>query len=359
MHVHEIAENLRRRGWHVDIYAPEFRSGRPGLLLRLPVFLLLQLKLAAAFRPGDVIYVRAHMMAFFIAVFAWLRGAVIVHEVNGAYRDAFVAYPGLRSISVLLCWLQRWQYRRASHLIGVTEGLAAWLSVEAGHSRVSCVSNGANTALFNPGIPPASAIPDGRYVIFSGGLAKWHGLEVMAAAVRDEAWPPGVRLLILGGENGPADLIESMEGAADIVLAGPVAYESVAGYLRGAVAGLVPITDPGGRSRTGLAPLKLFECLACGVPAIVSDLPGQSALVSEAECGLVVPPEDPGALARAVRWLADHPEAAQAMGRRGASLIVNNYSWAHAAAQTASILRALVDGKQARSADSVTPHAAE
>ena len=47
-------------------------------------------------------------------------------------------------------------------------------------------------------------------------------------------------------------------------------------------------------------PLKLFETLACGIPAIVSELPGQADLIREGRCGLVIPCNDPTALARAV-----------------------------------------------------------
>jgi colanic acid biosynthesis glycosyl transferase WcaI len=45
---------------------------------------------------------------------------------------------------------------------------------------------------------------------------------------------------------------------------------------------------------------------------------GESArLLERAGGGIVVPPEDAQALANAVRWLAEHPRDAAAMGKRG------------------------------------------
>jgi glycosyltransferase involved in cell wall biosynthesis len=74
-------------------------------------------------------------------------------------------------------------------------------------------------------------------------------------------------------------------------------------------------------------PLKLFETLACGIPAIVSELPGQADLIREGRCGLVIPCNDAAALARAVAQIAADPAQAREMGARGAALVRAAHSW--------------------------------
>jgi glycosyltransferase involved in cell wall biosynthesis len=55
---------------------------------------------------------------------------------------------------------------------------------------------------------------------------------------------------------------------------------------------------------------------------------GESAeLLVEHRCGIVVPPEDGAAFADAVERLADHPEEAGEMGRRGRVLVEREYGW--------------------------------
>src|SRR5262249_61861287 len=98
-------------------------------------------------------------------------------------------------------------------------------------------------------------------------------------------------------------------------------YEQIPGLIAGAIAGLIPMTNPLGRSSTGMNPLKLFETLACGIPAIVSELPGQADLVRQGRCGLVVPCGDAAALARGVAQLAADPREARPMGARGGGLV--------------------------------------
>jgi glycosyltransferase involved in cell wall biosynthesis len=74
-------------------------------------------------------------------------------------------------------------------------------------------------------------------------------------------------------------------------------------------------------------PTKLFEYMALGLPVVVSDFPLWRRAVSDAGCGLLVDPMDPGAIAAALRWLHDHPAEATAMGERGRAAVRAGYSW--------------------------------
>ena len=61
----------------------------------------------------------------------------------------------------------------------------------------------------------------------------------------------------------------------------------------------------------------LAVAMTHGVPAIAADVEGMRALVRDGETGLVVPPGDPGALARAIMTVLANPEHARAIGERG------------------------------------------
>jgi colanic acid biosynthesis glycosyl transferase WcaI len=67
-------------------------------------------------------------------------------------------------------------------------------------------------------------------------------------------------------------------------------------------------------------PSKLIDFMATGRPVILAAAGEPARLVERARAALVVPPEDPAALADAVRWVREHPEEATAMGERGRSL---------------------------------------
>lgn len=340
-HVHEMIAGLKKRGWDIRLYQPSYtrKPISPNLLIRLVLCVALQIRLWLGWQRGAVIYVRGHYLAFPTALLARIFGIPIFHEINGPYEDVFVSYPALNSVRPVLIWMQRVQYRWATGLVAVTDELCQWAVRESGGVACQLISNGANITLFHPGVPRPAAVPE-HYVVFFGGLARWHGIPLMLDAINHPDWPDAVHLVVIGDGQCSTLVHDAASRNQKVHALGRMAYLDLPPYVAHALAGLVPISNPGRRSETGLLPLKLFETLACGVPALVTDFPGQADLVRGASCGLVVPSDDPGALARAVASLAGDPSAAQAMGRRGHALVLADHSWDARAAQTDAMLRA-------------------
>src|SRR5690606_373643 len=63
-------------------------------------------------------------------------------------------------------------------------------------------------------------------------------------------------------------------------------------------------------------PTKMYEYMAAGLPIVASDFPEWRALYEPLGNTLFVDPCNPQEIAEAISWLVDHPEEADAMGRR-------------------------------------------
>jgi glycosyltransferase involved in cell wall biosynthesis len=335
IHIGEMVKNLGERGWKVDLYAPApLASGeQPLLIWRLLAQAQIVWRALLKLGTYEAIYIRAHFLAWPVTLAASRRKLVILQEVNGSYLDVLVSYPWLKPAAGLIAWLYRSQWLRSAHLLPVTRELAQWLRSEGIERPITVVSNAANTMLFRP---LARHAPK-PFVVFFGSLTRWHGIDLMIEAVRHPSWPTGVELIVIGAGAKQSDILAAQKSGAPIRCLGYRPNEKIPELIAGAIAGLVPITDPAGRSSTGVLPLKLYEVLACGLPAIVTDLPGQAELVREGQCGLVIAAEA-AALASAVAHLCSHPEEAQAMGKRGADLVACSHSWAARAADVDAIL---------------------
>lgn len=181
-----------------------------------------------------------------------------------------------------------------------------------------------------------------EYVVFVGSLSVWQGVETMLRALEDPAWPQDVDLWVVGDGVERAK-VEAASGCARLLYLGSRPYAEVPEIIATSLAGISPQTSPMGRSNTGLFPLKVFETMASGVPVVVSDYPGQADLVRDTQCGVVIPPGDPAALARAVRFLRDHPELRRSMGARGRRAVEELHSWDRRAEATADLLHSILD----------------
>jgi len=334
-HVHEIIQGLRANGWDVTLFEP---SGNRG---RLWEFLKAQVRLWKRSRDIDALYVRWHILALPTLLWARIRDVPIVQEVNGPYEDLFIAYPWTRRLAILLLSVGKWSLRLSSAIVTVTPELKRWLEEQVDGILVYNIPNGANAQLFRPDVTADVALTR-PYALFFGALAAWQGLEVLLAAVGDTGWPSDV-ILVIAGEGAERARVEKAAATSSrIHYLGKVPYRRMPGIVAGSLVGISPQTDLGGRAATGLSPIKVFETLACGVPVIVSDFPGQAELVREWNCGVVFPSGDASALARAVATLNSCPAIRAQMGQRGRQAIEREHSWAKRARDTSAVLESVV-----------------
>ncbi len=76
-------------------------------------------------------------------------------------------------------------------------------------------------------------------------------------------------------------------------------------------------------------PRTLLEAASCGRPLIVSDVAGCRQFVRDGVEGLVVPKENPHALAKAIRKLANNPQLRNQLGTAARARILEQYTESH------------------------------
>ena len=72
---------------------------------------------------------------------------------------------------------------------------------------------------------------------------------------------------------------------------------------------------------------KVFPALSCGVPVVYSGEGEAADLLVQHQCGIATAPEDPAALAEALRSLAADPALRQRLGANGRRMVRKTYSW--------------------------------
>jgi glycosyltransferase involved in cell wall biosynthesis len=229
-------------------------------------------------------------------------------------------------------------YRRADRVIFQTEETAGHLCRERGIRTATVIPNGIDTAR----------------------------LEERAARESPPRWPgPGLRLLAVGrlvpqkgvdvllhafararGRGLTASLLVLGEGPERARLEALVARLDLAGTVH--LAGFLPNPHPALRradllvlpSRWEGFPNVLLEAHVLETPVLATDCPSGPKRILRGDAGVLVPPGDPDALARALLQLAADPERRRALAARGRER-VQEYEWPRILPRLEGLLLAL------------------
>jgi glycosyltransferase involved in cell wall biosynthesis len=71
----------------------------------------------------------------------------------------------------------------------------------------------------------------------------------------------------------------------------------------------------------------LLEGMACGAPAICTDVASMPEIVEDGRSGFVVPPNNPSAICQKIVWLRDHPAEAAQMGEAARQRVLDKFTW--------------------------------
>jgi glycosyltransferase involved in cell wall biosynthesis len=155
--------------------------------------------------------------------------------------------------------------------------------------------------------------------VFAGRLSHEKGVDTLVRAVA--AMPDGT-LVHVAGDGPERAALEAL--AADIApgrvrFHGRLAKADLQALVSSCVASVVPSRWHENQ------PLTILESYAAQVPAVVTGLGGMPELVVDGVDGLVVPMEDPAALAAALASLAADPQRAAEMGRLGRDRLAREF----------------------------------
>ena len=321
IYVRELAGSAVEAGHHVTVVSPAESRGplatwvksvgvnhhtldmarRPAL--RDPFDVLALRRLA---RGRDVLHVHSSKAA--------ALGRVAAATLPRRARPAVVMTPHYWSwlvggrLEVLYRWIERLLARRCDTIVAVSEREEVeGRSVLGPHARLLLIPNGVDRAHFSPEGPSAAGDLDHPLIVCVGRLSEQKGQDVAIRALAllsDQT----SKLRLVGGESTPGhrrqleELATSLGVADRIEWRGPV--DDTAPEYRAADVVIAP-------SRWEGMSLASLEALSCGSAMVATDVSGSEALGSAA---LIVPPEDPDALAGAIDGLLRDPEKRRALG---------------------------------------------
>jgi hypothetical protein len=277
---------------------------------------------------------------------AMVRRRPFVFELRDLWPDSISAVGAMQEGAAIrfLRRVEYWLYRRAARIVSVTHSFKEIL-VRNGipADKIVVVPNGVDPEAFTPG-PRPSALEqrlglEGRFVAaYVGTLGMAHGLgTILDAAERLKARDDVAFVLVgTGAEHAKLEAEAKARGLANVRFVGAVSKAEVKDYWQLCDAALVLLRDlPLFRH---VIPSKIFEAWGSGRPVILGVAGESAGIVDAAGGGVVIAPEDAGALAEAIGRMADDRAAAEALGRAGRAYVEREYDREDLAARMLLVL---------------------
>jgi len=165
-----------------------------------------------------------------------------------------------------------------------------------------------------------------RQLLFLGRLAGNKGCDYLVKAMPEVlAKFPDTKLIICGDgeEKGHIlDLVTQFNIGPSVTFLGTATFEKLVELYYTSIMYVFPSIN-----RLEAFGIVQLEAMANYTAVVASDIPGPNAVMEPGQSGLLVPKQDPHALAVAINSLLADPEKAKAMGRRGRELVEKKYDW--------------------------------
>ncbi|MER3409109.1 MAG: hypothetical protein C4306_03180 [Thermoleophilia bacterium] len=232
-------------------------------------------------------------------------------------------------------YVERALARRADRLIAISQAVRDFLLEQVGlpAARIEVVPYGLDSLPRPWGENPRLALPPrARLLLCVCRLAPQKGVDTaIRALARLRRWQPAAVLVVLG-EGPERSRLQRLAGelGLDQALFLPGRVGDVAAFYRRAEV----VVHPARWEGFGLA---MLEAMLAGKPVVASRAGSAPELVVDGETGILVPPDDPLALAEALAALLADPQRAALYGHAGRERARRQLSVARMADRTLGI----------------------
>jgi glycosyltransferase involved in cell wall biosynthesis len=302
--------------------------------------------LAAAGVAGPLLRPRADIVVattpqFFAGWAGWpvarAHGAPFVLEVRDIWPDSIVAVGALEEgrITRTLGKLERALYDGADHIVAVGDGYRMnMIRKGVGPSRISVITNGVDTGLFEPREPDQELrarlgfSAETFVVTFAGtiGMASDLGVVLDAAGRLKAKGRDDIAFLLVGDGAQRAELEERArsEGLTSVVFTGLVPRAELPAYLASSDACLAHFRKQ--ELFQMILPNKFFEDAAMERPILLGFEGEARTMLHDADCGIAFEPSNPEELAAAAEQLADTPpQERRRLGENGRRYVLEHF----------------------------------
>ncbi len=253
----------------------------------------------------------------------WLKrwaGKQVVYDIFDFYADHLRATPD--SIKELIRKADFSAINRADAVILVDDSRRGQIAGSR-PKRLEVIYNSPEDALGSFMEKPNPPAEGSLRLAYVGLLQVERGLFELLEALQAH---PGWTLDLAGFGGDQARILERAAGMPNVTWHGRISYASALELSYHADV-LIATYDPAIPNHRFSSPNKIFEAMMLGKPVIVACDTNMDRIITQENCGLVVPYGDREALERALTRLGSEPDLRQKLGENARRAYQTVYSW--------------------------------
>lgn len=121
--------------------------------------------------------------------------------------------------------------------------------------------------------------------------------------------------------------LEEMEEYQAVRYAGVLSRDQVCSFVQKCRIGMATLLNVGQYNQDDSLPTKAYEYMALGLPVILSRSPYNVRTMNQYAVGLCVDPTSVDEIAWGIRYILDHPDEAEQMGKNGRKAVREELNW--------------------------------
>jgi glycosyltransferase involved in cell wall biosynthesis len=274
-----------------------------------------------------------------------------VLEIRDLWPESIVAVGAIRNSSIIKCLehIERFCYRKADHIIAVTQSFKKHILARGGKAeKLSVIYNGVDLSLFDCADVQSKAEaaqyfgvhyePSMFFAAYVGTHGMAHHLETILEAAEILKDHPSIRFLMAGDGSEKAKLrnIKQEKSLDNVIMLDQLPKADMPRLWRLVDTSLV-LLKKSDLFKT-VIPSKIFESMAMKRPIILGVEGEVAEIINESESGLCITPEDASQLADSVQHLFDHRAYAELLGENGLNYVARTFERNQLALQFLHIL---------------------
>jgi glycosyltransferase involved in cell wall biosynthesis len=246
-------------------------------------------------------------------------------------------YPKMNSAKLLLrpdrcllehlCFMEWFAFTKAQRVFSVSAYTKNHVVENLGlkPEKIEVVYNGFASEFFN--VRRQNMSMNGTEIVFHGRLNPQKGVDTLlkslALVTKQLDGTKKIHLNIVG--RGPweqeyRELARSLGISQNVSFPGWMSIEQMAELFSKASLSILP-------TRTESFALNIGEAMAAGVPIISTNVDSVPEIITDGKTGLLVPPDNPEALAEKMLYAVTHPAEMEANARAGRTWVRENFTW--------------------------------